>query len=234
MTASSTELISAAHTASKGLDLTRPADIQLAAFDRDHPQCRLWTNWEKMCSRTGPNGETRCTEDPDRVVEPSEPFCVAQEGVAIADRAFTGDQRASAGRFCRRRATFVSRMGPNGWERRPDDSCLDQDPNRPFNGRQIAARLHPWCGAWNDVRTHRRLCSTHPARGERDCAQLTHQAHANSSGLYCSHWQLPSWCLRAESGAHGPPPPGPNGIVIGNAGIEEMEVLGIYCAEERR
>jgi len=66
-----------AHPSATGLDPSRRADRALQAFDAAHPQCQLWTNWQKMCSRTGPDGATVCVTDPDRPVRPSEPFCTA-------------------------------------------------------------------------------------------------------------------------------------------------------------
>ena len=29
------------------------ADADLVRFERENPSCQLWTNWQKMCSRTG-------------------------------------------------------------------------------------------------------------------------------------------------------------------------------------
>ncbi len=58
-------------------DSQAEADRALAAFDKANPQCQLWTNWQKMCSRANPDGQTLCARDPAKPVEPSKPFCVA-------------------------------------------------------------------------------------------------------------------------------------------------------------
>src|SRR3954464_6240791 len=76
MTSSNSRRPAADLPVSGSLDARRPDDRQMMAFDRSHPQCQLWTNWQKMCSRTGPGGATYCAIDAEMRVNPSRPFCV--------------------------------------------------------------------------------------------------------------------------------------------------------------
>lgn len=101
------------------------ADAALAAFERENPQCQLWTNWQKMCSRIGADGGTLCVEDKARRARPSIPFCVGatQEGrVALSVGQWDIARRKSLERFCKRPA-------PDGWE--PVGWCAF-DARRPF------------------------------------------------------------------------------------------------------
>ena len=41
------------------------ADRALQAFDKNHPECAVWSNWRKLCSRIGPGGSNYCRTDPD-------------------------------------------------------------------------------------------------------------------------------------------------------------------------
>lgn len=78
------------------------ADVALAAFGEANLQCQLWTNWQKMCSRTGEGGAVACSTDPDRPVAPSEPFCTAGEAAPP-----TRAQVKSFERFCKLRRTSL-------------------------------------------------------------------------------------------------------------------------------
>lgn len=62
-------------SASATLDPSRAADRQMIAFGEANPQCQLWTNWERLCSRTGLGGGIQCHIDPGRRVASSLPFC---------------------------------------------------------------------------------------------------------------------------------------------------------------
>lgn len=54
------------------------ADDALMAYQDAHPNCQLWTNWQKMCSRMGGHGEIVCVIDTVRRVRPSTPFCAGR------------------------------------------------------------------------------------------------------------------------------------------------------------
>jgi hypothetical protein len=172
------------HSTTGGLDLMRPADVQLAAFDRSHPQCQLWTNWQKMCSRAGPNGSTFCVTDPERPAAPSEPFCVAP-----FQSDYSGAEAESHDRFCAPRSAENQRAHPGQCERYQRD--------RPFNGFHVTARRSPLCRRWVDVRTRRTICVERPGghhscgRNERfgdaplACAEMSERppCHPDSDGI---------------------------------------------------
>ena len=122
-------------------------DRMLAAFERANPQCPLWTNWQKLCSRTGPGGATHCATDPDRSTAPSEPFCARTEfsggGVEAAPA-----QLLSSRRFCEvtRRETATDIQGRVVSEA---VVCGRYQMDRPFNGRRAEARRNPACAEWS-------------------------------------------------------------------------------------
>lgn len=57
----------------------KAADAALVQFANSNPDCQLWTNWEKMCSRT--SGASTCIRDSRLQVRPSTPFCVISRQV---------------------------------------------------------------------------------------------------------------------------------------------------------
>jgi len=124
-----------------------PADAALVRFERDNPECPLWTDWRKTCSRTGPAHSMLCVTDPGRVVRPSEPFCVKAEMSGVPGP-FTENQRMSSLRFCR--ATRLIRVtDASGQPRYEQTICHRYRIDRPFNGRRPAARRHPMCNRWS-------------------------------------------------------------------------------------
>ena len=170
----------------------RAQEDDLAAFGRANPQCQLWTDWRGMCSRTGSQGGTVCTEDPSRPVAPSEPFCVADtpRGDGAADlSAMSEAQRSSILRFCESTHRLPTR--PDG---RAPEFCSSFRADRPFSGRSIAARIHPWCGAWNDVATGRPVCTVDGRGSAPRCAELASANRLHERGLYCSVRTIPQWC----------------------------------------
>lgn len=116
------------------------ADAALKSFDRKNPSCQLWSNWQKLCSRTGDGGKTLCTTDPITPVQPSAPFCAgnAQRIFSVKEQIVNADERKSAMRFCK--------------DIKHDDKLLDcygKVSRRPFNGRRIALRRSPLCEVWS-------------------------------------------------------------------------------------
>jgi hypothetical protein len=123
------------------------ADIALDSFGRDQPQCLLWTNWQKICSRTGLNGEITCAMDSGFKVRPSTPFCAgisgslaptplrpSPYGPTVLDNSGNPKRILSAHRFCRSKAERKLKERDNG----QDFGCgsegyLDKRPfARPF------------------------------------------------------------------------------------------------------
>jgi hypothetical protein len=208
--------------ASSGLNPASSADRQLQAFDAAHPQCQLWTNWQKMCSRTGPDGATVCVTDPGRPVRPSEPFCTAgTEAEASPSRA----QIASYRRFCRFRP---------GQEGNPFHGCEGAE-NRPFNGRRVAARLHQWCDLWVDG-DYRMVCRSGnlAIRNVPRCDSLARSQFEAPSRLMCARRSMPSWCRTPGLLGDGPQYPYPEVILPLGYSIGNATVVGVYCREHRQ
>jgi hypothetical protein len=171
------------------------ADSSLARFDRDNPRCRLWTNWQKMCSRTGRHGTTLCVDDPGRRVAPSEPFCTSGAGYAWPSSdpsSLSGAQSISLHRFCSPESAAVGPMGDK------IEECGFSEA-RPFNGLRLAARLHPWCRQWNEAITMKPVCRTGRARGALPrCGELAAAQFVSRRGFYCARSSIPAWCGEAE------------------------------------
>lgn len=195
------------------------ADAELQAFAQNNSSCQLWTNWQKMCSRTGQNGAVACTIDPAKPVEPSKPFCVADaDGYGgFEEKTNTVTQR-SRDRFC---TSFQSDSALSQELGRA--ICFDLDKERPFSGFRISSRGHPWCQAWSDSLTFK--------------ATLTRSEHQSAAGYYCAKRSIPDWC--AESAGFGTIPAGspdhpdydPARIVVPESYSPEMNmrVVGVFC-----
>jgi hypothetical protein len=199
------------------------SDARLLSFGRTHPHCQLWTNWHKVCSRTGAHGATTCFTDPDRPVAPSEPFCTAAD--SPSSETVTPAQIASYSRFCHYQAApgiepFRICAGPEAEE-------------RPFNGRRIAARLHPWCEIWADERM-RPVCQSGNVAGLhlRQCGPLARQGFEAPTRLQCVRRSVPSWCEEAGLLGNGPEYPYSGTMIMLGYTTGPATVVGVYC--ERR
>jgi hypothetical protein len=209
------------------------ADRSLVRFDREHPQCQLWTNWQKMCSRTGPNGATNCVTDPDRPVRPSAPFCVyAGEGTMTPD--LEGPDVGSVGRYCIRSRTHGVYSGPGSDPGRQIRYCAEFDPRRPFNGRSLAARRHGWCAEWSDTSTERPVCVEGAARGRLpSCAGLARAHYRHNRPLYCSRLAAPPWCGAAE-GLLDRTESSPEGVSVNDVRYRSSDFLPVHGVVCRR
>lgn len=156
------------------------ADAALKAFDRKNPTCQLWSNWQKMCSRTGVGGKTFCTTNSTNLVRPSTPFCAGDaKGLDRIEAATLTNEQISRDRFCvsfDSTSTFARKLG------RP--SCYERDKRRPFGGFEILSRVHPWCKEWKDKRTFQIVDVKSGASSE--------------AGFYCSKTRVPKWCKQAD------------------------------------
>ena len=219
------------------------ATRNLAKFARDHPDCQIWTDWETMCSRTGPGREPSCVKDRDRPAEGSSPFCVArkQDGRISFDL----PQTASADRYCDRVTTNAVSAKDSGNRETADSEkavrsiCESFKIDRPFDGRRLTARRHSWCKTWSDISTGRPVCTedSKPATSDMpmSCDAASKEATFFSDGLYCSEWgTIPNWCSQPDDSAYGFPAGNGEGpsVTIGG-GLFEIAVIGIYCHEER-
>lgn len=147
------------------------ADADLARFDRENPQCQLWTNWQRTCSRTGPDGATFC-HNTSVDVEASQVFCAADgiDGYLLINQLQTAREKASFNRFCSEfDIDYVS----------GERTCVVWQSGRPFNGLRLAEVEHPWCERWDlqvDPEVNPELSKV--------------------SGLYCASRHVPDWCER--------------------------------------
>ena len=209
--------------AAGALNPARAADRQLRAYGEANPQCRMWSNWEKLCSRTGPEGAVQCFIDPGRRVSPSRPFCAVARWEGRADVP-PASERVSRERFCLSRETIEAR----GQHLRIR-VCTRHDPDRPFNGRRVAALLHPGCDGLSDAETGRPYCvrGGNAAAGLPDCASLASRRVRHDRLLVCGRWSGPALC--AASPVREWRPPGPEDITFGTPDPNRTAVHGLFC-----
>lgn len=215
------------------------ADAALAAFDKENPSCQLWTNWQKMCSRTGPDGKTYCVTDPDRPVRPSVPFCAESREEADYDlSALTILQKSSFARFC-------SAKGGLDLPTTLADRLCPRNDKKSFSVLTLAARRHPWCGAWglaDQLRgTEMKLICQEKSwsKDVPECGSIKSKK-IYREGLYCAKWQTPTWCTTPEGllggWQIGQPKPDPEEyiVAIGLENAGNYPVRGVYCGEETK
>lgn len=204
------------------------AGKRLADFGRSNPGCRLWTDWQSMCSRSGPGGALRCSSDPGRPVEPSEPFCVAARGSeAVPYVANFQALRESSLRFCAARIEDAGEAERTG----EPELCEAYSPDRPFNGRRVAAIRHPWCEAWSDSVDGRAICAEAPGgkSSASSCASLADANYEHENPLLCTEWRSDVPCERPFGGAGRR---GGAGVVVGGApGPDSRAVSGTFCLD---
>jgi hypothetical protein len=143
------------------------ADEDLRGFEKNNPNCPLWTNWQKLCSRI--NGRTNCKIDTRFPTRPSKPFCLTSIGEY-------GDPQLEARslmRFCED-PDYVTTTG----SKRRLSVCARYRVNRPFNGRDLDLLRSPACEEWSEVLTGKSVCkeSDGSCRGNLRSRQ----------GFYCS------------------------------------------------
>lgn len=121
------------------------ADRALEAFDKTHPQCALWTDWHKLCSRTGLGGSTYCRLDREHPAKPSAPFCGLGDGAPNNIQATL--EVKSRNRFSylvNRKYDCFKTVG---------ETCqkiFDRHwrKDRPFGGGFLNQMEHPSCAVW--------------------------------------------------------------------------------------
>lgn len=201
----------------RGYTSQAQADADLLNFAETHPQCQLWTNWQKMCSRTGPNGKAHCATTRQNDVRPSAPFCAGdQNGPRRPGAGDSPAEIASSLRYCR------SPSAPSDGRAGEDGSCA-YDPQRPFSGRDLRDREHPWCSAWY----------------EAGKMQPASEARRAPNGLYCAARNIPDWCSFADGLGRGPDletirrirknEPAPDLVVGTLPDPDAMPVRGVFC-----
>jgi hypothetical protein len=184
------------------------ADSALMQFGRLKPQCEMWTNWQKLCSRTGAGGAVECRQDAGHRARPSRPFCVAGGqppgeplGMAVDDDAPT---RQSRNRFC---AHVGNGLLDPSEDPGPLPNCDSYRSDRPFNGTTLQAVAHPLCKRW--------------ARAGGGTPRLP-------ALLYCAEWKQPAPCPDLVGGVR--PPALVNGIIAFQPPVPtSVPVWGTYC-----
>ena len=202
------------------------SDRLLLRLDKSKPHCRLWTDWRKLCSRTGPGGSTYCRMDEDHTVAPSTPFCATEGNLSRKEL-------ASRNRFCVR------------YEREylPTDSakatgprhCVKHDSDRPFNGETIAVMLHPACLVWGMGEPTKPICTTE--EGDRpslpqcdsDAIRRLRIRTFIHEPFVCLKWADPPPC-NDPVGGDSPIVPNEQGIWTGGSHpLNRQPVWGTYC-----
>lgn len=202
---------------------TDSGDQMLAAYGKENPSCRMWSNWRSLCARTGADGGIHCATDPDRPVAPSEPFCASQ---TISD--LPAREQASAMRFC------LARLRPLDGESIEENllrarSCARHDPNRPFNGRRVHGLLRPGCDALAHADSGTLVCTRggDPGSGLPDCADLASGGYESDGLLSCARWSGPPTCHAYPVKDDEPPTPG--SIFFGAQNPDRAPVHGLMC-----
>lgn len=200
---------------------------KLETYGRSHPECRLWTDWQSLCSRTGRDGQLRCVIDADRPIRPSEPFCVQGLTVGVLrGEASNPLARRSRARFCE----IAAQPGADPDERNSiDPVCETYASDRPFNGRRIASLRHPWCDTWGDSQSLEPVCSESVA-GTNNCSSLAARRYEHDKLVICLRWSPGVSCRSPVGGAALPRPE--EGIMVGRAlRSESAPAWGTYCAD---
>jgi hypothetical protein len=195
------------------------ADAALEKFDKDNPSCQLWTNWQKMCSRTGLKGETLCASDSTHRAKPSKPFCsfrpIFRSGFShyreseVPEVLTEGRSSSnSRNRFCAEFADKNQDYHYGGFEKqiakriKKVSFCRKYLIDRPFNGLSREYQKSPRCKQWNKL----------------------------ESGLYyCASKIEDKFCNSLNNGVR-PLEVTEDGIVVGkNYYSEEREIWGLWC-----
>jgi hypothetical protein len=98
----------------------------------------------------------------------------------------------------------------------------------------LEARLHPWCGQWNEAATRRPVCQA-DGRNRRlpDCRTLAAQGFENRRGYYCARPRVPAWCADAEGFGAQTALIGQREVIPIGERPEGFAVRGIYCDRRR-
>jgi len=197
----------------------------MIAFGKSHDECQLWTNWQVLCSKTGPAGETECRTTTMKV-KPSTPFCVGQlkVGNSVNPRPRSALEQVSYLRFCDEDETKKAGYLPG--------SCRYLK-SRPFNGHRLSDQLSGWCDEWLDALTFRPVCRMgSPKAGVPNCVSLARGGYSLKSGYVCGRTKIPNWCAVPENLGYIPPQRGKDSIM--NYRIREADpVIGPYCRERK-
>lgn len=206
----------------KPYDVSSPADRQLMAFDKAHPACRMWTDWHKLCSRTGKNGTTFCRTDPTSRVKPSTPFCAGGPDERSAAEA------VSSIRYCATREKTFAKA--DKYRATGPYACTRYQSPRPFSGERIEQMLHPACQIWGDDYPGPAICSTDPQKdGLPSCDSRDVRAILRTEPFVCRKWKPVPGCKRLIGGLpYYQPQPGDLDVRDAHM-LSTSSVSGTYC-----
>jgi hypothetical protein len=200
-----------------------PADRALLTFREHNPDCALWSDWQRLCSRMGPSGSVTCKTDPFRKVARSAPFCVS-------GRPKIGSQAevASRDRFCVGRDPNVPKSPFGG-------TCAVWANNRPFSGRAIAHYLHPACEIWGyESALKGDLCTTGTPRPNLpSCSSPKMKSFRTTEILACTKWQPWTPCKLPVGGTLARAKPREDEIAISVRTVpnNQTPTVGVLCAD---
>lgn len=209
--------------------------------------CRLWSDWSQMCSHLG-GGKWYCAQSAVQPVESSTSYCLDHSYGIDPDEFQRKQALESATRYCSESYSRTTQHLPGstgGARTETREHCQIYLADRPFNGKRIAERRHPWCSEWTDSGSKEIVCSENDD-GVGSCEELASINYESSNRLVCSNWNLPTrWC--EEAGDHYSSPFvswGPNEFVqrkILNEGREYVSfgpvipppVYGVSCRDSK-
>ena len=147
-------------------------------FGTANPGCKAWTDWNKLCSRVGRNDEIYCASDTTRTVAPSEPFCLSSDDPELSYPPKKPSARASAKRFC------ADELGDGQLPQCSDRTLM----KRPFDGKSLSGRRHPYCAVWAEEHTSKPVCAEGKEFPELPrCDALAATGFRADNILYCAH-----------------------------------------------
>ena len=183
-----------------------PTAVNLSAVEYGiaNPDCEMWSDWQKLCSRTGESGSVFCV-DSQVEVPPSATFCVARSGEPYSAPSGSAGARelASYNRFCEEFSSVADGKA----------QCVRWSPMRPFNGLRLQEREHPWCGSW---------VSAMSPDVNRQLSEMM--------GFGCAAPRVPDWCTWPE-GLGGRPDLSDDEpvLAIGPKDPSSVAIVGVYC-----
>lgn len=147
-------------------------------FGKANPGCHVWTDWNKMCSRVDGGDEIYCASDTTRTVAPSEPFCLSSDDPELAFPPKSPSALLSANRFCANTLSYGT-----------VPLCSDRKlMRRPFDGKSLSGRRHPYCTVWAEEHTSKPVCAEGDEFPELPrCSALAATGFRAENILYCAH-----------------------------------------------
>lgn len=179
------------------------ADRALKEFAEEHPNCPLWTNWHKLCSRTGPDGTAYCRLDRVHHASASTPFCAAMNGQLETNHADYNEksQYQSSIRFSKIRSVKEIIFEGNS-SKSHIRNIRSWSADRPFNGRSFWQYEDPGCEIWwyPDPDLGPVTCSTNPHAGMPQCKDTKiNDLSFSAEHPSCISWKEDSWCAKTEA-----------------------------------